>query len=144
MSSQEESIRVSKIYQILENDIQGDIYSQGKKIGRVYVIRRGFGSERGRPDVITWIELNMEVLGVLTKTKIPILIEDEKGGMQAAKEDYKAFFERDKIALSMLVIGGERRFSKQENIQAKGRLHIEQIPFNRIISHESSQPGERP
>jgi len=133
MRTQGEKRRVSTIYQILEERAQSEIYSQGQKIGRIYVDRKGFGSERGRPDVVVWIELNIEVLGVPTKTKIPILIEDEKSGVQAAKEDYEAFFERDKLTLSMLVIGGEKRLSKQQDAQAEVRIQIEQIPFERIF-----------
>ncbi|MBU0701298.1 hypothetical protein KKE26_08430 [bacterium] len=99
---------------------------------KISVTRRGFGSERGRPDVVIWIELDINVLGVSTKTKIPILIEDESGGVNAAKEDYEAFFERDKLTLSMLVVGGEKRRSKEESAQAKIQLQIKQIPFERI------------
>ena len=51
---------------------------------------------KGRPDSILVLELTLPVLGQRVVVKVPILIEAEKSGIEAAMTDLNEFCERSK------------------------------------------------
>jgi hypothetical protein len=131
-----ESEKVSRIYRALERDLDGDLFlgDPKVKVGRVKVLRKGIRTELGRPDVIVWIELELHVLGMRTELRVPILVEAEDAGLSAAKEDFIKFFEREKLAIPMIVVGksGAPKLPHTEDTQANVRVEMLQIGFDRI------------
>jgi hypothetical protein len=136
MASSEESRKVHAIVKRLEEDLQGELFfrDETNKIGQLTPLRVGFGSELGRPDALIWVELELPVLGVPVKLKVPILVEAEEAGMDAAKDDYELFFQRKEIEIPMVVVGskGARRKTKQSKTQARVNITVHQIGFDRI------------
>jgi hypothetical protein len=136
MASSEESRKVHAIVKRLEEDLQGELFfrDETNKIGQLTPLRVGFGSELGRPDALIWVELELPVLGVPVKLKVPILVEAEEAGMDAAKDDYELFFQRKEIEIPMVVVGskGARRKTKQSKMQARVNITVHQIGFDRI------------
>lgn len=128
-----------EVFRALEQCVKGKLHlrtSEGKEleIGEITPVRRGFGSKKGRPDCVAWIELNMDILGVRAKAKIPIPVEVEiKAGIGAVKPDYKELFESEGIELPMIVVGGTKREEKEEYPKTKLKLIITQLPFERVI-----------
>jgi hypothetical protein len=131
-----ETEKVSRIFRALERELDGDLFlrNTGTKLGRVKVVRKGFGSELGRPDVIVWVELELHVLGIRTELRVPILVEAEDAGLRAAKEDFIKFFEREKLAIPMVVIGkrGAPKLPHTEEAQANVCVEMLQIGFDRV------------
>jgi hypothetical protein len=126
-----------EVFRALEQSVKGKLYlrrPEGKEteIGELIPVRRGFGSKKGRPDCVIWLELNMDMLGARAKAKIPIPVEVEiKAGTGGVKPDYKPLFETEGLELPMIVVGGTTREEKEEDCQAKVRLTITQLPFER-------------
>lgn len=136
MSQLSEPEKVSQIVQALQSELDGDLFlrNQDHKVGRVKVIRKGFGTERGRPDAIVWVDLELHVLGVRTFVHVPILVEAEEAGLHAAKEDYELFFEREKLNIPMVVVAKERapKLKKDYDAQANVRVTVHQIGLDRV------------
>jgi|GEM_PF-3279029 len=126
-----------EVFRALERCIKGKLYLRtpdGKEfeIGEITPVRRGFGSKKGRPDCVAWIELEMDILGAKAKAKIPIPVEVEiKSGISAVKPDYRELFEIEGIELPMIVVGGIKREEKEEYPKTKLKLTIMQLPFER-------------
>lgn len=140
MASAEESKKVHAIVQRLEEDLKGDLFfrEETNKVGQLTPIRKGFGSELGRPDAIVWVGLELSVLGVPVTLKIPILVEAEEAGMDAAKDDYELFFQREELEIPMIVVGckGAPRKTKHTKAQARVNVAIHQIGFDRIVQQK--------
>ena len=140
MASEEESRKVHAIVQRLEEDLEGDLFlrDETNKIGHLTPIRMGFGSELGRPDALIWVELELPVLGVPVRLKVPILVEAEEAGMDAAKEDYELFFQRKELEIPMVVVGrkGAQRKTKQSKTRARVNVTVHQIGFDRVVQKE--------
>lgn len=136
MSELTEPEKVSRIVRALEAELNGDLFlrDEDRKVGRVKAIRKGFGSELGRPDAIVWVELELHVLGVRTFLRVPILVEAEDAGLYAAKEDYESFFEREKLDIPMIVVAreGARKLKKEYSAQANVRMTVHQIGLDRV------------
>ena len=132
------SIEEREVFRALERCIKGKLYlrtPEGKEfeIGEITPVRRGFGSKKGRPDCVAWVEMNMNILGTKARTKIPIPVEVEiKAGIDAVQGDYKPLFEAEGIELPMIVIGGVKREERKKYCQAKVKLTITQLPFERL------------
>jgi len=132
------SIEEREVFRALERCVKGKLYLrtlEGKEfeIGEITPVRRGFGSKKGRPDCVAWIEMNMNILGIKARAKIPIPVEVEiKAGIDAVQEDYKSLFETEGIELPMIVIGGVKREERKKYCQAKVKLTITQLPFERL------------
>ena len=128
--------KVSRIFRALERELDGDLFlrDMGAKVGRLKVIRKGFGSELGRPDVIVWVELELHVLGMRTELRVPILVEAEDAGLSAAKEDFVRFFEREKLAIPMIVVGKGGALKLPHTAEARANVRVEmlQIGFERV------------
>ena len=127
MANSEERDTVTKIVHYLESQLNGDIFLRdpGNRIGRIKVQRMGFGSERGSPDVVAWLDLQLEVLNVPVRMRVPILIEAEKAGLDAAKEDYRKFFKREKLEIPMVVVGRSgARMSLPKTQQAEAKVEV--------------------
>lgn len=105
--------KVRHIVRRLSDELSGPLYlgDESRKVGSINVLRRGFGSEYGRPDALVMIELELEVLGAKIKVQSPILVEAEDAGLEAARDDWDLFFERDTLHIPMVVVGkpGARR-----------------------------------
>ena len=131
------SIEEREVFRALERCVKGKLYLrtlEGKEfeIGEITPVRRGFGSKKGRPDCVAWIEMNMDILGARAKAKIPIPVEVEiKAGIDGVKLDYKELFKSEGIELPMIVIGGIKREEKEEYPETKLKLTITQLPFGR-------------
>ena len=99
--------KVRHIVRRLNEEVSGILYlgSEARAVGRVQVLRRGFGSEYGRPDAVVMVKIELELLGTRVKVATPILIEAEDSGLSAAREDWNLFFERDTLEIPMLVVG---------------------------------------
>jgi hypothetical protein len=136
LSEQTEKEKVAQILRTLERQIGGELFLRNtdRRIGRIKVIRKGFGTERGRPDVIAWIELDLHVLGVRTSLRVPILVEAEEAGMTAAKEDYEEFFKEEKLDIPMLVVSraGATRAKRKERATAIVQVTMQQVGFERV------------
>jgi len=137
MSGSSEQERVSRLLKLLEDTLEGELYlSRGGntvKIGRIHSERRGFGKEKGRPDIVIWVNIHTCILGVLTDGKFPILVEDEESGMANVREDYEAFFKENETLVPMIVVGGNKRDETTRTITAKLRLGIRQIPTRLVL-----------
>ena len=100
-------------------------------------IRKGWGSQRGRPDEILLISLKFVLAGERFNFKIPFLIEDEKvAGIHGAMEDLKLYALRSLdgtdtsyLELPMLVIGNKRSVKKTE-IEVKAKIKIIETSFS--------------
>jgi hypothetical protein len=117
----------------LEEERRGD--RQAERLGGLEVDHQlQFGSELGRPNVIVWVELELYILGMRTKLRVPILVEAEDAGLDAAKEDFIKFFEREKLAIPMIVVGksGAPKLPRIKEAQANVRVEMLQIGFDRI------------
>ena len=131
------SIEEREVFRALERCVKGKLYlrtSEGKEfeIGEITPVRRGFGSKKGRPDCVAWIEMNMDILGARAKAKIPIPVEVEiKAGIDGVKLDYEELFKSEGIELPMIVVGGIKREEKEEYPETKLKLTIMQLPFDR-------------
>lgn len=126
-----------EIFKLLKADVEGVLCLKSSKgttqVGEVVPVRRGFGTRKGRPDFVVWLRLNINVLGVKVRAKIPILVEDEEaGGLAAADIDFRSFFDTDEIRLPAVVIGGKRRKEKEKVYESKIRLKLYQLPSNRL------------
>jgi len=132
-----EKQKVGALLRLLEDSLKGDLYLQkegkDRKIGRIYPIRRGFGKEEGRPDLVIWIDLDMWILGAPVKARFPILIEAEESGWVNAKQDYKIFFGKGETFIPMVVVGGDRRDEAVRTVPANVRLCIKQVPTRLVI-----------
>ena len=132
-----ESEKVSRIVQSLEDELNGDLFLKNlnNKVGHIKAIRKGFGSELGRPDAIAWIKLELHVLGVRCFLRVPILVEAEDAGIHSAKEDYELFFEREKLDIPMIIVGkaGARKLKKGYDAQANVRVTMHQIGMDRVL-----------
>ncbi len=132
------SVEEREAFRALERCVKGKLYLRTLwgdefEIGEITPVRRGFGSKKGRPDCVAWIELKMDILGVKAKAKIPIPVEIEiKAGIGGVKPDYKPLLESEGIELPMIVVGGTKREEREEQCQAKVKLTITQLPFERI------------
>lgn len=135
MNKLSEPQKVQKIIQALEDEIQGPLYfdSTENRVGEIIVSRRGFGSERGSPDAVIWVELNLRVLGISVTVRTPILVEAEDAGINAAKEDIRKFFERDELEIPMIVIGRMGALSKKATGKATARI---KVPIHQIGLHK--------
>lgn len=137
MSELPESEKVGALLRLLEDSLKGELYLQkegkAQRIGRIYPLRRGFGKERGRPDIILWIELDTWILGTFVKAKFPILIEAEESGWPNARADYEIFFSKDETLVPMVVIGGNKKDETFRTIPAKVKLSIKQVPTRLAI-----------
>lgn len=136
MAKLTERQKVSRIVRALEDELDGDLFlgDADKRVGRFKVVRRGFGSELGRPDAVVWIEVETHVLGLRVSLKVPILVEAEEAGVSAAKEDFVAFFRRDKLKIPMVVVGRDRAPKRERTYEATAEveLSVHQIGFDRI------------
>jgi hypothetical protein len=136
MPNLSEKEKVRQICLKLEETLKGDLYfrDEDHKVGSLQPSRIGFGSELGRPDAIVWVELELQVLGVPVRIRMPILIEAEEAGMEAAKDDYELFFERNELEIPMVVVSKERALRKKSSVSTKARVKVvsHQIGFDRI------------
>lgn len=128
--------KVRQITNTLERELEGQLFLnvREKAIGRIEVERRGFGTERGSPDVVVWVTIELHILGALTRLRVPILVEAEEAGYGAAKEDVRKFFERDTLEIPMVVVGRDGGFGKQhyERAEATVNVTIKQVAFSQL------------
>ncbi len=140
MAPLSEREKVNKIFKALEHELSGKLFlgDPSRPVGEVKIIRRGFGTELGRPDVVIWVELELHVLGVRTSLRVPVLVEAEDAGIAAAREDFVKFFERDALTIPMIVVGksGVPRLIRTEAAQANVQVEMVQIGFDRITTDE--------
>lgn len=136
MTKLTEPQKVSRIVQALEAELNGNLFldEPDNQVGRFKVVRRGFGSEFGRPDAVVWIELETHVLGILVSLRVPILIEAEEAGINAAIEDFERFFERDTLKIPMVVVGKAHAVKRERVCEATANVEVSlhQIGFDRI------------
>lgn len=103
------------------------------EIGMMTPIRRGFGTQKGRPDTVVWLELQLSMLGVNVRAKYPILVEVGKAGFADARTDFSSFFETDEIEVPAMIAGGKKREEKVLRYQTKIKLNVVQLPLERIL-----------
>jgi hypothetical protein len=136
MSNLNEFEKVTKIYHALEN-CNGPLYLRNleNEIGEIKVIRKGFGSELGRPDVLIWIEISFHIFGSRVHLRVPILVEAEEAGISAAKDDFELFFKREKLQIPMVVVAGHRapKVNRQYPATANDEVSVHQVGFDRVI-----------
>lgn len=136
MPNVSEKEMVRQICLKVEETLKGELYFRDEehKVGSIQPSRIGFGSELGRPDAIVWVELELQVLGVPVRLRMPILIEAEKAGIEAAKEDYELFFERNELEIPMVVVSRDRAVRRKACGYTKARVKVvsQQIGFDRI------------
>lgn len=131
------SIEEREVFRALERCVKGKLYlrtPEGKEfeVGEITPVRRGFGSKKGRPDCVAWVEMNMDILGAKARARIPIPVEVEiKAGIGGVKPDYEELFKSEGIELPMIVVGGVKREEKEEYPQTRLKLKITQLPFGR-------------
>lgn len=137
MSELSERERVGALLRLLEDSLKGELYlhkeGQIMKVGRIYPVRKGFGKEEGRPDIVLWIELDMWILGALVKAKFPVLVEDEGAGIHAAKADYEAFFDKAEALVPMIVVGGTKKDESERPVSTRVILTIKQVPTRLVL-----------
>lgn len=135
MSNLSEFEKVSKIYHALEN-CNGPIYLRDleNKIGEIKVLRKGFGSELGRPDVLVWIEISFHIFGSRVHLRVPILVEAEEAGINAAKDDFELFFQREELQIPMVVVAGHQapKVNRQYPAMAHVNVSVHQVGFDRV------------
>jgi|GEM_PF-5058101 len=128
--------KVAKIVEVLSSTLNGDLFldHSESRMGQIRVMRRGFGSEFGRPDAVVWIELTLDVLGVKVDVRFPVLVEAEDAGLNAAKDDWDLFFERDELEIPMVVVGkrGARPANTKWTARANITGNIRLIGFDRL------------
>jgi hypothetical protein len=137
MSESSELERVSRLLKLLEDTLEGELYlsrdGETVKIGRIHPERRGFGKEKGRPDIVIWVNLHTWILGALIDGKFPILVEDEASGMVNVREDYETFFKENETLVPMVVVGGDKIAAATRTVNAKLRLDIKQMPTRLVL-----------
>lgn len=130
--------KVAQIVEALKDSLDGDLFLNhpDSKVGRIRAVRRGFGSEYGRPDAVIWIELTLDVLGAKVDVRFPVLVEAEEAGLSAAKDDWDLFFERDNLEIPMVVVGrkGARPANAEWTAKADVTGTIRLIGFDRLDS----------
>ncbi|MDI9549566.1 MAG: hypothetical protein QM346_18385 [Chloroflexota bacterium] len=116
--------KVRHIVRRLDDELSGTLFldSEQRPVGRIYTMRRGFGSEYGRPDVLVMVELELNVLGTRVKVQTPILVEAEDAGLNAAWDDWDLFLERDTLHIPMVVVGKPDARRDTANWTGKARI----------------------
>lgn len=103
-----------------------------EEVGKFIVERRELRKDKRRPDIVLWININLEIFGDKAKIRVPILIELERSGLNSAREDFKNFFKQPEIETTGIVLGGDRAIRgwehKVESYNTKIILHIRQNP----------------
>ena len=131
-----EPAKVAAIVDILVDDLNGDLFLKNLEspVGQIRAVRRGFGSELGRPDAVVWIEMTLDVLGAKVDVRFPVLVEAEEAGLSAAKDDWELFFERDELAIPMVVVGkrGARPATTSWTAKANVTGQIRLIGFDQL------------
>lgn len=137
MSELSERERVGALFRLLEDSLKGELYlhkeGQTMKVGRIYPVRIGFGKKEGRPDIIMWFEFDMWILGALVRAKFPVLVEDERAGIPAAKADYEAFFDKAEAIVPMIVVGGAKKDEGKKIVSTRVILAIKQVPSRLVL-----------
>ena len=143
LSELSEREKVGALFRLLEDSLKGELYlhkeNQTLKVGRVYPVRKGFGKEEGRPDIVLWIELNTRILGALVKANFPVLVESEEGGIYDAKPDYEVFFDKAQALVPMIVIGGNKKVQGQRIVSARVMLAIKQVPTRLVLANPKAR-----
>jgi len=126
------------IHQLIEQEVKGRVWlerADGSKvdIGEVTPVRRGFGTRKGRPDTVIWIDLRLPILGVNMRARYPALVEVGKAGFADAVVDFSSFCQTDQIEIPGLVVGGTKREQKEAKYNIGAKLNMEQLPFERIV-----------
>ena len=82
------------------------------------------------PDFILWLHVKLRIFAQNLSIKIPLPIEAEKAGIEAAIEDLQKFSERGHYPaeIPMLVIAGEGYYSLEEVRDLKVKFKVRQIP----------------
>jgi hypothetical protein len=128
--------KVRRITNALEREVEGQLFLNNleQPVGRIEVDRRGYSSELGSPDVVVWVTIELHIFGALTRLKVPILVEAEEAGYNAAKEDIRKFFERDKLEIPMVVVARNGAPGKQhvERAMAKVDVTMKQVGSERL------------
>lgn len=131
-----EPAKVAAIVDALVDDLNGDLFLRDLElpVGQIRAVRRGFGSELGRPDAVVWIEMTLDVLGAKVDVRFPVLVEAEEAGLNAAKDDWELFFERDELEIPMVVVGrkGARPANTSWTAKANVNGQIRLIGFDRL------------
>lgn len=101
-------------------------------------LRIHYKSIKGVPDEIINIEISFPLFGEWISLEAPVLLELEKGGIEASLDDLRKFSERSQtgeqesyVKLPMLIIGRERK-SKNFNILLSVRVDMREIPKSRL------------
>jgi len=127
------------VHQMIELQLKGQIWLERNdgtrlNIGELIPIRRGFGSRKGRPDTVVWLNLHMPMLGVNVRAKYAVLLEVGKAGWADAQTDFSSFFKTDEIEIPALIVGGSRREEREMKYKARTKLNVVQLPMTRILS----------
>lgn len=133
----------SQLYAVLANLLDGkgtaNIVPRNPQSGEfvVHIELEVHDNHRGdSPDVVLWLTLMIEHRRLpALKVKIPVPIEGEKAGIQAAMEDLQKFAQREHfpIRLPMLVVGGEGNPARSlQKVALPTRVEIIQIPYRTL------------
>src|SRR3712207_7168009 len=68
-----------------------------------------FRSERGSPDVVAWLDLQLEVLNLPVRIRVPILIEAEKAGLDARSEEHTSELQSRQYLVCRLLLEKKKR-----------------------------------
>ena len=75
-----------------------------ESIGTVHVFRYHYPGKPGRPDIILWIRLKMNIERLHIEADIPVLLEVELGEAKGALEDFTEFMRNTCITLPAFII----------------------------------------
>ncbi len=138
-----------EVHALVEQQLSGRLVielEEGRRmsVGRVSVVRRGFGTRRGRPDSVAWFSLQVPVLGVTVRGRYPILIEVARAGFSDARADFECFFGRDELEVPAIVVGGAKRDEAKFSGRVRAVVRAVQVPIDRIVCGYHARANGRP
>lgn len=82
------------------------------------------------PDCVLWVSIELRVFHQNVRLRVPVLVEAEKAGLEAALEDLHKFAHRRNhpLELPMLVVSEAGYLSKEEHVQVAAEVLIRQLP----------------
>lgn len=130
----------STVFAQLEKELGGAklvLRSNGveRDIGLVKVKWNEVAKNNLRPDIIVNLKFDkLTIFGLKIEAEIPILVEIEKGGIQAATADFMSLAKRPLITTTAVVLGGQDTIRSWQapprDMDAKLHLYVIQKPLD--------------
>jgi hypothetical protein len=96
------------------------------------------------PDCVLWVTVELRVFQQDVRLRVPVLVEAEKAGLKAAREDLEKFSSRGNhpLEVPMLVVSEAGYLSQEERVQLATRVRIRQLPVALIRRNTKSRTAD--